>query len=130
MLQKRDLYLGQDQNVIGIDGIGDTAYIIPSLGNNDNYPFVNPNGWLTIPEIDIEELEDTVLSMSLPFGLTWSLTIKLSNALYCFELGLLNDTINILYAFINQVEAQSGKKISEEQADYLVAKTLEIIESI
>ena len=38
--------------------------------------------------------------------------------------------INQLNAFVNQVEAQRGKKLTEGQADYLVAEAQTIIDSL
>jgi hypothetical protein len=38
-----DDYTGVDQNG---DGIGDTPYSIPGGTNKDNYPFMNPDGWV------------------------------------------------------------------------------------
>ena len=44
--------------------------------------------------------------------------------------GQENAAINKLNAFINQVEAQRGKKITDGQADELIAKAQGIIDSI
>ena len=41
-----DLYHGPYQNETGSDGIGDIPYVI-DLNNQDGYPFLHPNGWLT-----------------------------------------------------------------------------------
>jgi parallel beta-helix repeat protein len=45
-----DYFSGPDQDEFGSDGIGDTPYTgIDGEGNAiDNYPFMNPNGWLPI----------------------------------------------------------------------------------
>ena len=69
--------------------------------------------------------------MNLQRGIDNSLDAKLSNALAsleAFNAEKRNDTINKLYAFINEVEAQRGNKITNEQADLLIAKALAIIE--
>jgi peptidylprolyl isomerase len=39
-----DSYSGEFQNETGSDGIGDTPYVI-DVNNQDNYPFLQPNGW-------------------------------------------------------------------------------------
>jgi parallel beta-helix repeat protein len=40
-----DIYYGPNQDILGADGIGDTPYPITGDSNQDNYPFMNPNGW-------------------------------------------------------------------------------------
>jgi len=43
------------QNIPGSDEIGDTPYsIMPSSGNIDRYPFMQPNGWLNQPPMTPE----------------------------------------------------------------------------
>jgi parallel beta-helix repeat protein len=52
----KDCYHGPNQDIPGSDGIGDIPYgimkshpgIPGSKKNRDNYPFINPNGWLLI----------------------------------------------------------------------------------
>jgi len=44
--------------------------------------------------------------------------------------GQENAAINKLNAFINQIEAQRGKKITDEEADTLIAEAQRIIDSI
>lgn len=44
--------------------------------------------------------------------------------------GHQNAAANKLEAFINQVEAQRGKKITDEQADELIADAQRIIDNI
>jgi len=53
-------------------------------------------------------------------GIANSLTSKLENALEALEDGDFETFTNILNAFINNVEAQSGKKIDEDYADTLI----------
>jgi parallel beta-helix repeat protein len=43
-----DIHCGQNQNLTGSDGIGDTPYSIDA-NNTDHYPFMQPNGWETYP---------------------------------------------------------------------------------
>jgi parallel beta-helix repeat protein len=43
-----DLHNGPHQDVTGSDGVGDTPYVIDGV-NQDNYPFMSLNGWLTYP---------------------------------------------------------------------------------
>jgi parallel beta-helix repeat protein len=50
-----DLYKGPGQNETGGDGIWDHAYVIKidnSTDNVDRYPFTQPNGWISLPDIE------------------------------------------------------------------------------
>lgn len=79
----------------------------------------------------LEDLNSTIESMNLQQGIDNSLDAKLSAALDAFEsvnADKRNDALNKLCAFINEVEAQRGKKITEEQADQLTFETQEIID--
>ena len=40
-----DSYHGAEQTILGSDDIGDTPYNISGGSNQDNYPFMNENGW-------------------------------------------------------------------------------------
>jgi len=79
------------------------------------------------------ELSENIDTMSLQKDITNSLQVKLDTAL-----RLLDDenehndvaAINSLQAFIDTVNAQRGKKISEEDADYLVTTALQIIDML
>ena len=45
-----DLYHGPEQDIQGSDGIGDTPYAISGgAGAQDHYPFMEENGWITVP---------------------------------------------------------------------------------
>ena len=87
---------------------------------------------LTVPET-VENLIETVETMNLQAGIENSLDSKLQNiqdSIEALNADLRNDAINKLEAFINSVEAQRDQKISNEQADYLVAEAQKIIEMI
>jgi len=49
-----DVYRGQDQNLAGADGVGDTPHII-DLNNRDNYPLMTPWHW-TPNDIAVESV--------------------------------------------------------------------------
>lgn len=79
----------------------------------------------------IRELRKEVRGLNLRRGIKNSYDTKLSSALRVLnDLKSGNDhaAINNLYAFIAHVDAQSGKMLGEEEADYLIAKASEIIE--
>jgi len=85
------------------------------------------------PVVLVENLIDSVESMNLQQGIDNSLDAKLDAVLNALDdLNENNDVaaINSLEAFINAVEAQRDKKITNEQADILVADAQEIIDSL
>jgi len=125
-----DTNSGPYQNETGSDGIGDTPYIIDE-SNQDNYPLMNP--WRVSPEKAVEDLIRDVESMNLQQGIDNSLDAKLDVVLKSLEAlnaDQRNDAINKLYAFINEVEAQRGNKITDEQADYVISEAQRIIDLI
>ena len=78
----------------------------------------------------VEALADMVINLNLQSGIENSLDTKLDSALKAIDdLNENNDVaaINSLQAFINAVEAQRGKKITNEQADELIAAAQQII---
>ena len=103
-------YTGIDKNK---DGIGDTPYIFAS--NQDNYPLMHPCGIIDRINDIIEDIED----MGLPKGIENSLISKLENTIKSIEKGQYTDAVNKLKAFIHQVDALKGKKLTETQADKL-----------
>lgn len=118
-------YTGMDDDD---DGIGDTPYVI-DLDNIDNYPLVKP--WTS--ENAIRKLIRDVENMNLQQGIDNSLDAKLTavlDALEALNADKRNDAINKLYAFLNEVEVQREKKLTNEQACYLIAAAQEIISLI
>jgi len=91
--------------------------------------------WLQIPipkdpETLIQNLVSDIGDMELPQGIENSLVSKLANALKSLDKGNDGAAINQINAFINQVEAQSEKKIPEEIAGEWINKAHSIIEAI
>jgi len=66
------------------------------------------------------DLAGVVQSLGLHHGIENSLVQKATNACKKFNDGNLIAATNMVNAFINAVEAQRGKKISEEDADMLI----------
>ena len=72
--------------------------------------------WLTF----IDGLSEKVLVLGLPKGIENSFVVKLNAALNAFDRGDYEASKNLLGAFINQVMAQSGKKIATGDAELLI----------
>jgi len=125
-----DLFSGPYQNLTGSDGIGDTPYIIDA-NNQDRYPLMNP--WTPTPSTPAEALEDlieTIEAWNLPKGTENSLTSKLEDALHLLDKGNENGARHKPMDFINQVEALRDKKLTDEQADFLISEAQRIIDLI
>jgi predicted outer membrane repeat protein len=72
-------------------------------------------------------LVDDVEALGLPTGIENSLVSKLENAISSIQKGQTKAAVNKLGAFINEVEAQRGKKIPQGEADGLIDAAQEII---
>jgi hypothetical protein len=66
------------------------------------------------------DLADLVRSLGIHKGTENSLAAKAENACAQYNRGNLTPAVNMLNAFIHEVEAQKGKKISEEDAELLI----------
>jgi ferritin len=69
-------------------------------------------------------------SLGLLQGIENSLLTKINNAADSSSHENDGAAINLLQAFINEVEAQKGKRISEEDADLLIAYANHVIAQI
>jgi hypothetical protein len=81
----------------------------------------------------MENLIDAVIELSLPTQMSHSILAKLKAAKGTLQDRNANNdaaALNVLQAFINQVQAQRGKMISEADADLLLAAAQEIIQKI
>ena len=82
------------------------------------------------PEELIQRLMETIESWNLGKGTENSLTSKLEDAVHLLNKGNENGAIHKLMDFISQVEALQGKKLRDDQADYLIAEAQRIIDLI
>ena len=116
------------------DGLGDVCD--PDDDNDgipddvDRCPYENPQG--LDANLDgctdrVCDLADLVRSLGPHPGIENSLVKKADNACAKFNEGNIQAAMNILNAFINEVQAQKGKKISEENADMLIQYALNVI---
>lgn len=124
-----DNYSGPNQDIPGSDGVGDTVYIVTG-GGQDNYPLMDP--WsIVVPPIEaIEDVIEDVEALNLPQGIETSVLSKLDSATNALEKDKTTAAANILNACINQIEAQRGKKLTNEEADSLIAAIEQIINNI
>jgi len=133
------------------DPLSETAFVdLPVAGWGDNrYRQADPPAGFTdvvaiaaggyhslanpsaAPADRIENLVATVEGLNLENGISNSLEAELANVVKARDDVNENSNvaaINNLEAFINEVDAQSGNKISEEEAAYLIALAQEIID--
>ncbi len=119
----------------------DDLWIMDAAGGNRNpltstpYRAEWPDWGNPVCEPDPVELlislAQDVIALNLQQGISNSLDVKLEAAMQALDdINENNDVaaINTLEAFMNAVEAQRGNKISEADADALIAKVLEIID--
>jgi hypothetical protein len=69
-------------------------------------------------------------AMNLPHGIANSLDAKLNAALDSINRGNNKAAVNQLNAFINEVQAQTGKAIAQNQAQQLISSAQSIISAL
>jgi hypothetical protein len=110
------------------------TYIFSLVVNNGVLDSAAASVTITIIPVQPEQLIQTLIaqvhSLGLPNGIEQSLVSKLSAASVSLNRGNAQAAINQLNAFIHEVEAQRGKKISSSEADTLIADAEQIIASI
>ena len=110
------------------NGIGRIVYAIPGAGAFDIYAFT-----FQVPSsmpAQINDLITLVRSFNLPAGTDSSLLAKLQDALAALAASDTATACDSLRAFINECSAQSGKKLTAEQADQLIAAATQISTSL
>jgi len=125
-------YISRYSEAQGLDdsGIWNTPYNIDE-NNQDNYPLMEP--WTPTPPTPtevLEELIETIEAWNLPKGTENSLTSKLEEALHALDKGNENGASHKLTSFINHALALRDKKLTEEQADFLISDAQRIIDLI
>jgi hypothetical protein len=81
----------------------------------------------------LSELVTTVVQLNLAAGISNSLDAKLNAAMAALDdtqVGNDGAAINVMFAFIHSVEAQRGKRLTNAQADSLVAAAQQIISAL
>ncbi len=74
----------------------------------------------------ISDLLDRIIGLDLPHGIENSLSQKLRNALAALDAGDTQGACDLLYAFVHEVAAQSGKKIKASDAAQLIAAATDV----
>jgi len=82
------------------------------------------------PEALTQRLVVTIETWNLPKGTENSLVSKLKETIHLLDAGNENGAIHKLVDFIDRVEALRGKKLTNEQANYLIAEAQRIIDLI
>ncbi|HYW69418.1 MAG TPA: hypothetical protein VE961_00195 [Pyrinomonadaceae bacterium] len=106
------------------DGVGRLVYLGVSNGSFDtlNFTFQVPGS----TRDEINDLISLVRSFNLPHGTENSLVTKLESALAAIGTSDPATACSSLSAFINQCQAQSGKKLTGQQAAQLITAATQI----
>ena len=78
----------------------------------------------------IEELAGFIEGLEIHEGIENALLVKLHNALAALEAGSLSEACDLLGAFVNQVEAQAGKKLADADAAQAIGQARAIREML
>jgi probable HAF family extracellular repeat protein len=117
------------------DGVLDSSDNCPSVANPDQQDLDGDGlGDACDSSVNVttavQQLMTLVLSYGLDRGLTHALNAKLAAALASSQRGSFKATANQLGAFLNQVNAQRGKKLTVAQGDELVGIADAIVRAI
>jgi hypothetical protein len=108
-----------DEVVDALDVFAVTEHLPPGLQCNASFPEVAASL--------LDTLADTVQGYNLPKGTANTLLQKIAQAQKSLAKGNTNAAENQLDALLNQINAQRGKKLTNEQADAFVAQALLIM---
>jgi len=100
------------------NGFARIVYSIPGDGSFDIYAASFPAP--TVTEDQIDDLIALIGSFNLPPGTANSLTTKLQSALAAIDAGDTATACSYLRSFTNECAAQSGKKLTTDQATQLI----------
>jgi hypothetical protein len=103
---------------------------IPLPNNTQPLAVAVDAGLTTTPPPSIEHLIQEVTDKGLPHGTANSLLAKLNNAQRKVSAGNVAAACGSLGAYINEVQAQSGKKLETEYADALVLEATAVRDSL
>lgn len=116
---------------VGFSGTDSFTYVISDGSGGTSTAIVTIEVLPTSSPSDmINELKETIDDMNLPPKIMKNLNARLDASLASLEKGQDNSAKNHLNTFINYVEAQTGKSITEEQALLLIESASNIRDSI
>ncbi|HTG93402.1 MAG TPA: hypothetical protein VL866_12505 [Pyrinomonadaceae bacterium] len=118
--------LGFDEQLNEISVCGDVGRIVYGIPGDgfDAYAFT-----FQVPSVNENQIDDLisqVRSFNLQPGIANSLIRKLQNALDAIDAGDTATACSSLNAFINECQAQSGKKLTAQQAAQLITAASQI----
>ena len=119
-----------NSQLVTIDPTTVSAVILGNTGSINSLGGLAFDEPCTTPTEQIEDLSDTVVSLGLQQGIENALLSKLYAALAYLENGNDQDAVDVLTAFINQLNAQSGKMIPAQDAEDMILAAQQIIDSI
>jgi len=117
-------------DIIDTSTAGTKTFTVTATDMAGNETTVTHTYDVLTPPWTIERLIAKVKSLNLHKGTEKSLIAKLNAAAKSLDKGRDNAAVNQLSAFVNKVEAQSGKKIGGADANDLMAAAEEIIAGI
>lgn len=110
--------------------IGTTTVTCTSTDTHSNTGTASFTVTVQTPQQALQSLITLKENMGLPQGITTSLDAKLNAASDSLSSDKANTAKNQLNAFINEVNAQTGKKITQVQANQLISGAQNIINSV
>ncbi|MBI4287202.1 MAG: SBBP repeat-containing protein [Chloroflexi bacterium] len=110
--------------------MGVKTYTVTATDRAGNVTTVTNTYTVLSPAQATETLTNTVRGLNLPQGTETSLTSKLDAAVASLQQGQTQAAVNQLGAFVNQVNAQRGKALTNQQADALIQIVQRIIAAV
>ena len=109
---------------------GDRLFTVTAVDKAGNETTVTHDYKVLTPAQASEQLQQTLAELNVHHGVAKSLKGKLDNIIARFSDGKRASALRALKAFINQVKAQSGKKIEQLDAEMLIATAQTLIDAV
>ncbi|GAO01520.1 hypothetical protein PSR1_00375 [Anaeromyxobacter sp. PSR-1] len=118
---------GRANAVDSLDRVAGWSELVPLVPRDDfAYGPTHAVLWKTAPTAEIEQLVSTLAGMVLPRGTAISLAAKLAAVLAALDAQDVPDACDALASFADAVAAQTGKKLTPEQAGPLGAAAADV----
>ena len=112
---------------IGVDSNTNTIYVTDNAGHTVSVIDGSP---IQSPILETRDIINIINNMTLTHGTTNSLDSKLDTAISYLNANDNPNAKSVLQSFLNEVTAQTGKKITTDQANQLVTAAQNVIKSI